>query len=294
MRPGLQVGHHFEFSVQVTDAMRPQFGAQVIHPLYATASMLNHMEWAARQHVLPYLEPDEESVGYHIDLKHLAATPVGATVRIGSTVTQVKARKVISRVEAWYGIQKIGEGTLTQALISKQKLYTATPAACPSPAASLPSTTQTAEVPPAVLRASDGQHGLEFEVLKWETGQFPCSRYDEWLVCQAVTHHKGASKVYKGAFLLRHEIEDWLNACQKIATGEITHFRSDFLEPVFSIEMTLQPDNLCQCALSLSELGSMPDKRLNSEYLTFHLTQADLSRFCNALIDQLDGFPSRL
>lgn len=301
MRAGLPVGHRFEFSIQVTEAMRPQFGEQVIHPLYATASMLNHMEWAARQHVLPYLEPGEESVGYHIDLKHLAATPLGATVRICSTVTQVKARKVVSRVEAWHGHRKIGDGLLTQALVSTNQLYSASAAttfkACqpnspqkPDPASDAFSTLP----PPAALLEQTGQTGLRLEILKWETGQFPCSRYDEWLVCQLESLHQGACQVYKGPFLLRHEIEDWLNACQKIASGEMTHYRSDFLEPVLSIEMTLQPDTRCRCALTLSEVGSMPQKRSSSQNLTLSLTQESLTRFCRQLCDQLDGFPSRL
>jgi predicted thioesterase len=301
MRAGLSVGHRFEFSIQVTEAMRPQFGEQIIHPLYATASMLNHMEWAARQHVLPYLEPDEESVGYHIDLKHLAATPVGATVRIASTVTQVKARKVVSRVEAWHGHRKIGDGFLTQALVRKDQLYTAAPSATGTQTStaighqSAQTPESSAKIPPAAALMDDDEPvGLRLEIIKWETGQFPCSRYDEWLVCQAVTYHKDASNVYKGAFLLRHEIEEWLNACQKMATGEMSQYRSDFLEPVFSVEMTLQPDQRCQCALSLSEPGSTPYKRQNSERITLNLTQKNLSRFCKGLIDQLDGFPSRL
>lgn len=301
MRPGLQVGHHFEFSIQITDAMRPQFGAQVIHPLYATASMLNHMEWAARQHVLPYLEPDEESVGYHIDLKHLAATPVGATVRVCSTVTRVKARKVISRVEAWHGDRKVGEGLLTQALVRKEQLYVTSPLSDLKPiAASASDTEQNSEAgpkfpPPALLTDEGGQTGLQLELLQWETNQLPCSRYDEWLICHITVDENDASTAFEGPFLLRHEIEDWLNACQAIVSGERSQFRSDFLESVLKVEMDRQPDGWCQCTLRLKVLDDTPCSQPPAPvYLTITVSPKGLICFCQALIDQLAAFPSLL
>ncbi|WP_303672687.1 thioesterase family protein [Vampirovibrio chlorellavorus] len=301
MRPGLQVGHHFEFSIQVTDAMRPQFGAQVIHPLYATASMLNHMEWAARQHVVPYLEPDEESVGYHIDLKHVAATPVGATVRVCSTVTRVKARKVISRVQAWHGARKVGEGLLTQALVRKEQLYVTSPLSDLKPiAASTSDTEQNSEAgpkfpPPAPLMDEDGQTGLQLELLQWETNQLPCSRYDEWLICRITVAENGTRTTFEGPFLLRHEIEDWLSASQPLASGESARFRSDFLEPILRVEMDRQPNGWCQCALRVQALDGTPSSAHPAPvHLTLSVSPENLTRFCQALIDQLAAFPSLL
>ena len=117
MKTGLAVGHTYEYSLQVTEAMKARFGEVEVHDLYSTASMITHMEWAARQHILPYLEPGEEGVGYHIDVKHLNPTPIGAMVRVKSTVTQIEPKRVISFVEAWNDETKIGEGTITQALV---------------------------------------------------------------------------------------------------------------------------------------------------------------------------------
>jgi predicted thioesterase len=39
------------------------------------------LEHAAREAVLPLLEPGESTVGTHIDIQHLAATPAGQAVR---------------------------------------------------------------------------------------------------------------------------------------------------------------------------------------------------------------------
>lgn len=285
MKPGLKTGDRYEFSIQVREDMQPQFEGKMIHPLYSTAAMLNHMEWAARQHVLPYLEADEESVGYHIDLKHLAATPVGETVTIRSTVTHVGHTKVVSQVEAWHQANKVGQGTLTQALVSKSKLYgSATPETADE---SLP-------VPPAELVSLDGKNGVQFEILKWETGQFPCSRYDEWLICELTAFNNGLKQTFKGPFLLRHEIEEWLDASIKLGSGQDGGFRSDFLEPVLKIEMAAGEPGECQCVLQLAELGSDSRERQNHLTLRLDVTEAMLTHFAHQLREQLDGFPSRL
>jgi predicted thioesterase len=122
MKPGLQVGEVYEFTLTVTEEMRAHFGEVEVHPLYSTASMITHMEWAARQHILPYLEPGEEGVGYHVDVKHLAPTPIGATVRVRATVMEVQLKRVTSHVEAWNDLTQIGDGTFIQGLVPIAKL----------------------------------------------------------------------------------------------------------------------------------------------------------------------------
>lgn len=131
MKPGLNLGQRYEFSVIVTEAMQARFGDVLVHPLYSTASMITHMEWAARQHILPYLEPGEEGVGYHIDVKHLKPTPLGATVRVAATVSELKPNRVSCQVEAWQEAgtkpisapKLVGQGIITQALVQLADLY---------------------------------------------------------------------------------------------------------------------------------------------------------------------------
>jgi predicted thioesterase len=292
MKAGLQTGDFHEFCIQVQEDMQPRFGDRVIHPLYATAAMLNHMEWAARQQVEPYLEVGEESVGYHIDLKHLAPTPIGATVRVRSTVTHAGSTKIVSRVEAWHESVKIGEGHLTQALVQASKLY-AVIKDLPVSISSKPAETIT--VPAAELLAQDGQSGLRFEILKWETGQFPCSRYDEWLICELTAFVNGQKQTYKGPFLLRHEIEEWLEASARLGEGKSGSFQSDFLEPVLRLEMTASGPGECSCVVHLSGLGeNLPGGKQNTLTLRLSVTEQSLARFSLQLIDQLKGFPSRL
>lgn len=90
-----------------------------VHPLYATWSMVRHMELACRKIILPYLEPDEDAVGYSISVTHLAPTGAGDQVTAHARLVEVTGRKVFCAVEAFNSKEKIGEGTQVQVLVRK-------------------------------------------------------------------------------------------------------------------------------------------------------------------------------
>jgi fluoroacetyl-CoA thioesterase len=50
-------------------------------------------------------------VGSHIDIRHLAATPIGMRVTFRATLTQRDGRRLIFRVEADDEHERVGEGT---------------------------------------------------------------------------------------------------------------------------------------------------------------------------------------
>ena len=58
------------------------------------------------------------SVGMEVNVRHLAATPVGRTVRVTSRVRQIDAKSVLFDVEAWDGSRKIGDGTHRRGVIN--------------------------------------------------------------------------------------------------------------------------------------------------------------------------------
>jgi fluoroacetyl-CoA thioesterase len=279
MKPGLQIGHQYEYTLQVREDMQAQFEQTVVHPLYATASMITHMEWAARQHILPYLEAGEEGVGYHVDVRHLKPTPIGATVRIRSTVSGIEENKVSSLVEAWNETGKIGEGLLVQALVPLEKLYACRPEAPPvdAPLEIMPS--------PAELIAMDGESRLTLEILKWEYGGLACTRYDEWLICRANLRTRERSEVFEGAFLLRYELEEWLNAIGEMVCNRRSAYQSDFLEPVLNVRMEASEPGEFITLLTFTR----PAISARME-----VSQQTLEEFCRQLESQCEGFPSRL
>lgn len=78
----------------------------------STPSMIAEMEETCRlllkEQVIP--NPEWDSVGTVVDIKHLAATPVGATVSLKARVSSSEGRRVIFDVEANDKLEKIGDG----------------------------------------------------------------------------------------------------------------------------------------------------------------------------------------
>lgn len=79
--------------------------------VYGTPMMILHMEMAAGSAVQPFLPAGHVSVGMMVNIRHLAATPVGRTVRAVARVVAVEPKSVLFDVEAWDGDRKIGDGT---------------------------------------------------------------------------------------------------------------------------------------------------------------------------------------
>jgi predicted thioesterase len=78
--------------------------------VYGTPLMIYLMEVAAADAIQPYLPEGWVSVGVLVDVKHLAATPVGLTVTATAEVISIEDATIIFAVEAHDGIEKIGEG----------------------------------------------------------------------------------------------------------------------------------------------------------------------------------------
>ena len=85
--------------------------------VFATPEMVRLMEHAAVNGLKPYLAEGQQSVGTVVDVKHLAATPIGATVTARAELTAVDGRRLTFIVNAHDGTELIGSGTHERALI---------------------------------------------------------------------------------------------------------------------------------------------------------------------------------
>lgn len=83
--------------------------------------MIYLMEEAAAQAIQEYLPEGWVSVGAMINVKHLAATPVGFKVTARAEVLSINENLVTFAVEAHDGIDKIGEGTQVRAVIETKQ-----------------------------------------------------------------------------------------------------------------------------------------------------------------------------
>ena len=123
MRGGLVPGTTGEVEITVTEAMVAHFEELgLVHPVYATWTMVKHMEEASRKVILPFLEEDEDAVGHAVQVVHLAPTPVGMRVRVRATLDRIDGRRIHCRIEATNERERIGEGSTIQIVVSRRRL----------------------------------------------------------------------------------------------------------------------------------------------------------------------------
>ena len=87
--------------------------------VFSTPSMISEMEETCRLLLKEQFIPEEQwdSVGTFVEIKHLAATPVGAEVLLKAKVCSVNGRRIMFEVEALDNIEKIGEGRHERTII---------------------------------------------------------------------------------------------------------------------------------------------------------------------------------
>ena len=107
----ITIGMAAEHTLTVTPEMTVGHFVEDMPQVYGTPMMILHMEIAAGSSIASHLPEGFISVGMDVTVRHLAATPVGRTVRTISRVKQIEAKSVVFEVEAWDGARKIGDGT---------------------------------------------------------------------------------------------------------------------------------------------------------------------------------------
>jgi len=95
----------------------PHIGSGRVHVL-ATPVMVNLMEAAALQAVEGLLPPGHQTVGIHLDITHVAATPAGMRVRAHAELIRVEKRTLGFRVYAEDEKERIGEGLHERIIIN--------------------------------------------------------------------------------------------------------------------------------------------------------------------------------
>jgi predicted thioesterase len=89
--------------------------------VYATPMMILEMEMASGDAIRGRLPPGWVTVGTEVNIRHLAAALVGATVRATSKVIAVERRVIRFEVAVFEGERKLGEGEHGRGLIDVAK-----------------------------------------------------------------------------------------------------------------------------------------------------------------------------
>jgi predicted thioesterase len=114
IEPGL-VGE-LNLIVQDSDTARTS-GGESLPPVFSTPRLVSMLERTAQSAILPYLAEGQSSVGSLVNIRHLAATPVGMQARFRAELLEVDGRRLRFKVEAWDELDKIADGEHERFLI---------------------------------------------------------------------------------------------------------------------------------------------------------------------------------
>ena len=123
LRPGLRhtLTLRIDDSLVVPAVCQTFSGFRDMPPVFATAFMVGFIEWACIEALRPHLAPGERTVGTHINVSHIAATPVGMNVVAEIELVAVENRKLHFKVQCRDDAEIIGAGTHQRVVINLTK-----------------------------------------------------------------------------------------------------------------------------------------------------------------------------
>lgn len=122
LRPGIEHEKRFRVprgkTVPALYQESPEFAQ--MPEVFATGFMVGLLEWACVEALEPHLDrPLEQTLGTHVDVSHLAATPPGFEVVVRVRLVEVDGRRLLFEVEAHDGVDPITKGTHERAVIDR-------------------------------------------------------------------------------------------------------------------------------------------------------------------------------
>lgn len=127
LKVGIRYEHKFVVPVSKTvPALYPESEEFLVMPeVFATGFLVGFLEWACIKAINPHLDwPKEQSVGTHINVSHVAATPPGLEVTAIVELIEADGRRLVFSVEANDGIDLISKGVHVRFVINKDKFDT--------------------------------------------------------------------------------------------------------------------------------------------------------------------------
>lgn len=122
MRGWPRVGEQVVHSVTVMPEMTAQLFGREVHPAYATAWMVRHVEEAGRLLVERYLGLDEDATGYRIELTHESPAFVGDRLTVTARTTDVTDRECVCEFEVHGPGGVVGSGVFVQRYVPRGRL----------------------------------------------------------------------------------------------------------------------------------------------------------------------------
>jgi predicted thioesterase len=122
----MEIGAKFKVTIKVEEKDTAMAHGSGTLAVLATPRMIALMEESAYKCIDKYLEEGQSSVGTYLDVKHLAATPVGMDVYAESEVIEIDGRRVVFSVKAYDEKGLIGEGKHERFIVFSEKFVAKT------------------------------------------------------------------------------------------------------------------------------------------------------------------------
>jgi fluoroacetyl-CoA thioesterase len=116
LKPGLTAKREFAVDEERCIGFMGKEGA-----VYATPRMVSDVEYTCRDFLLQHLDEGEDSVGAHVSIDHLAATPMGLKVSIEARIVEVDRRRVTFEFTVHDPIEQCGRGKHVRFVVEKAK-----------------------------------------------------------------------------------------------------------------------------------------------------------------------------
>lgn len=107
LAPGLT--NQIIITVQESETARAS-GGERLPLVFSTPRLVSYLEKTAHESIVPYLVEGQSSVGTIVNVRHMAATPVGMQIRFTSELVAIEGRRLTFRLEAWDEVEQIAEG----------------------------------------------------------------------------------------------------------------------------------------------------------------------------------------
>ena len=125
LKPGIEYTHRFLVpATKTVSALYPESEEFVAMPnVFATGFLVGFIEWACIRAVNPHLNwPEEQTVGVHIDVNHVAATPPLFEVTAKVRLLKVEGRRLFFEVEVRDEVDLISQVKHERVIITKKKI----------------------------------------------------------------------------------------------------------------------------------------------------------------------------
>src|SRR3954452_14252997 len=120
MKPSLKIGLATSKTLTVDEERCIGFmGSEGM--VYATPRMVSDVEYTCRDFLLEHLDAGEDSVGAHVSIDHLAATPLGLEVVVQIVITEIDRRRVTFEFTVRDPVEECGRGKHVRFVVETAK-----------------------------------------------------------------------------------------------------------------------------------------------------------------------------